>query len=287
MTSERSSTHEIAVLAVSGSSSYERDDVVAVEEPLELRIGFGEIGTRRQKSLSITMRTPGNDAELAVGFLFAEHVISGREDVLDVVAADSGESNVVRVDLHPRVVIDEKRLHREFPASSSCGVCGKAFLESLSMAGTPALPPSEPLVHSEIIVALPDRLRAAQTVFEATGGVHAAGLFTPEGDLLIVREDIGRHNAVDKVVGARFMAGASCRGSVLVVSGRVGFEVVQKALVAGIPILVSVGAPSSLSVMIADEFGMTLVGFARGERYNVYTGSDRVVSSEVETVDRL
>ncbi len=287
MDRERLTTHPLSLLAVSGPNADERDDVVAIEEPLELLIGYGATEARREKSLSITMRTPGNDAELAVGFLLAELVISSREDVVDVVAADSGDSNVVRVDLRPRVAIDEMRLHRDFLANSSCGVCGRAILESLNMSGMPTLPLGGLVVRAEAIVGLQGKLRGAQSVFESTGGVHAAGLFSPDGGLLLVREDIGRHNAVDKVVGSQVIAGASCRETILAVSGRVSFEVVQKALAAGIPVLVSVGAPSSLAVTIADEFGMTLVGFARGERFNVYTGSHRVLLPKSERIGKV
>jgi FdhD protein len=275
----RSATDRIRLLGVSGDRFDQRDDLVAVEEPLELRIGFGAIGARRSKTLSITMRTPGNDEELTVGFLYGEQVISSQEDILEVVAADSGENNAVRAELHPRIQIDEDRLQREFMSTSSCGVCGKACIESLSLAGTPVMPLYEPMIDPEIITALPDRLRTAQEVFEDTGGVHAAGLFSPEGEMLIVREDIGRHNAVDKVIGARMLKNGSCRDTILVVSGRIGFELVQKAVVAGIPALIAVGAPTSLAVSVADEFGMTLVGFVRGNRFNVYVGEQRVRST--------
>jgi len=263
------------VCRVSGSDLSVRTDTLAVEEPLEIRLGFVSEGRRVHRGISITMRTPGDDPELAVGFLFTEGLLTDREQVAGVQTC--GRGNVVRVDLSPGVAVDLARLERHFYTGSSCGVCGKASLAAVRV--EPRFRPAVglPVVEPEVIHRLPDALREAQVVFDRTGGLHASALFDTAGCLLDLREDVGRHNALDKLIGAEFLAGrVPLSESILLLSGRVSFELVQKAAVAGIPILAAVGAPSSLAVDLAREHGLTVIGFTRADRFNVYTGADRV-----------
>lgn len=257
------------------------NDEVAVEEPLEIQVCAKRESGAAARSVSITMRTPGDDAELAIGFLFGESVISGIDDVACASAVgepdpDSGRQNTIRVELNAGVDVDFERLQRHFYTTSSCGVCGRASLEAVRLATGP-LVDRDFRIAREKLVALPARLRESQRVFAATGGLHAAAVFGPDGGLGIVREDVGRHNAVDKVVGALLYANSIPAGRCgLVVSGRASFELVQKAVAAGMPMLAAVGAPSSLAVRLAREFGLTLVGFLRGDTFNVYTGGHRL-----------
>lgn len=254
---------EVAITRVNASRAEALSDCVALEEPLEIRVG--------QKSLSITMRTPGHDRELAAGFLFTEGIVRDRAEIESLTPCKS--PNVIRAEL-PRVSVTSDR---HFYMTSSCGVCGKASLEALMVKGIPPVAHNSPVVTRAILYGLPEKLREAQAVFERTGGLHAAGLFDAEGSLLCLREDVGRHNAVDKVVGAMFLEGRTpLAQSLLLVSGRASFELVQKAVVAGIPMLVAVGAPSSLAVELAKRFGLTLVGFLRDGRFNLYSGEWRV-----------
>jgi FdhD protein len=232
------------------------------------------------------MRTPGADFELAAGYLRSENVITGPADIRRIVYCTDPELdaaqqyNVVSVELTSRELPDPRRLERHSFASSACGVCGKAGLEPLELAGCSILP-SGPEVSPEVVYGLSAKLREAQGLFESTGGLHAAGLFTAEGELICAREDVGRHNAVDKVVGWAFLDGRlPLAGHILVVSGRASFEIMQKALVAGIPIVCAVSAPSSLAASVAREFGMTLVGFLREGRFNIYAGQERVPVGE-------
>ena len=249
-------------------------DKVAIEEPLEIRLGFDAGGKRHTRSVSITMRTPGDDDELAMGFLFGEGIVQSRGDV--AVVKPCGGDNTVRVELDDDVSVDLERLTRHFYTSSSCGVCGKASLEALHVQGCEPLA-GELQIARDDMIELPNALRHAQTTFEETGGLHAAAAFDSAGRLVVVREDVGRHNAVDKVVGALLSDGRVPAGDLgLVVSGRASFELVQKALVAGMPMLVAVGAPSSLAVELAQEFNVTLVGFLRGESFNVYAAGERI-----------
>jgi len=248
------------IVRIDRDSATEVDDVLAIEEPLEIRVD--------DRPVSVTLRTPGHDFDLAAGFLFSESILTSAGDV------DSyrhwGSPNVVRVSLREDVRVDLQRLQRHFYSTSSCGVCGKTSIDALRVQTAPITKPLR--ISRELIHSLPERLRAQQTAFDATGGIHAAGIFSADGELLRVREDVGRHNAVDKVIGSYFREGTSLDERILVVSGRTSFEIVQKAIVARIPVLAAVGAPSTLAVDLARELGLTLLGFVRDGRFNVYAG---------------
>jgi FdhD protein len=265
-----------------GDSVTSGSDELAVEEPLEIRLAYQVDGQRVERSISITMRTPGQDAELAVGFLLGEGIIGGHSDIASVRPCGPAVGplrlhNVVRVELRADVGVDMKRLERHFYTTSSCGVCGKTSLEALHVNPGFALSAEGPFVTGETIHRLPHQLRQSQAVFDHTGGLHGAGLFTTGGELVALREDVGRHNAVDKLIGGEVLAGrVPLRDKLLLVSGRASFELVQKAVMAGIPVMVAVGAPSSLAVELAGRFNMTLVGFARDNRFNVYSGAWRL-----------
>jgi FdhD protein len=269
-------TTRLPVAAVDGDRVTPRRDSLATEEPLEIRLAAG----RERRRLAVTMRTPGADFELAAGFLHGEGVVdpAGIRRIAYCVDADLDSEqryNVVTVTLAGDRLPELAGLERHFTTSSACGVCGRSTLDTLHLHGEP-LPPG-PVVAPAAITVLPAALRAGQRVFEATGGLHAAGLFTPAGEALCVREDVGRHNAVDKVVGWAALAGRlPLREHLLMVSGRSSYEIMQKAFAAGIPIVCAVSAPSSLAVALAERFGMTLVGFLRGESFNVYAGADRI-----------
>jgi FdhD protein len=252
-----------------------KDDFLAAEEPLEIRIG--------KNPLSVTMRTPGHDVELAAGFLFTEGLVQRREQIValeNVTSEDDGKrGNVVRAELSSEALPDFEKLRRHFFAASSCGICGKASIDAVR-SRLLRTPNPDFRVAPNLLVSLPEALRSAQDVFERTGGLHAAALFDSGGKLLIVREDIGRHNAVDKIIGwALLNDRIPLTDCVLLVSGRGGFEIIQKAIVAGIPVVASVSAPSSLAVQLARELRLTLIGFLRGKRFVVYAGDDRVARS--------
>lgn len=280
-------TSEVQLRRVRSEGSDEVADILAIEEPLEIRLGFPD---GKHKAVSITMRTPGEDGELAVGFLFTEGILKSADQVKQVRhcglkigrvrgtvdRAAALNSNTIRVDLAEGVDVDLKKLERHFYTTSSCGVCGKSSIEALQAGAAPI--ESEMTVSAEVLHLLPETLRAAQTGFDKTGGLHASALFHADGTLDLVREDVGRHNALDKVIGAKFLSSElPLSDSILLVSGRASFELVQKALIAGIPILAAVGAPSSLAVELAKEFGMTLVGFVRDRGFNIYCGGERVL----------
>ena len=262
------------IVAVRGESLEVRDDRVVGEAPLEIRAA----GPRQEPvAVAVTMRTPGNEAELAVGFLRTEGLLDGQE-VLGTSGGDPGtlsqpdDTIVVRLS---RAFDDSKVAERHFVATASCGICGKASIDEVALRVEPL--PEGPVVSRSVILALPDLLRAAQRAFDETGGLHAAGLFTPKGELLALREDVGRHNAIDKLVGSQVLAGAMpLHDRVLMVSGRVSFEIVQKAAVAGIPIVCAVSAPSDLAIETAERLGVTLVGFLRGDGFNVYAHDARI-----------
>lgn len=259
-----------------------RADRVAIEEPLEIRLGYSTPEGRAMRSVAITMRTPGNDFELAAGFLYCESIIRDRDDIASIEHCGSAATgpdghNVVRVELRPHVEVDLGRLQRHFYTTSSCGVCGKTSLEALRVLGIEPFGDRQPIFGRDVLVSIPDKLRRAQATFEHTGGLHAAACFDSQGNLGVTMEDVGRHNAVDKVLGRLMIDGGTpASGKALIVSGRASFELVQKALVAGIPMLAAVSAPSSLAVSLAREFNMTLLGFLRGDTFNVYSGEERL-----------
>ncbi len=256
--------------------SVTRRDDVATEEPLEIRLAAGA----HRQTVAVTMRTPGHDFELAAGYLAGEGVLRSAEDLsqvdycTDIDLPEDQQYNVVTVSLRSAELPELAHLDRHGFTSSACGVCGKASLEALGIRAEPIEPGAE--VEVEVLYQLPDALRAAQAVFGNTGGLHAAGLFRADGQVLVVREDVGRHNAVDKVIGHRLLHGVAAEPAVLMVSGRTSYEIVQKAVAAGIPVVAGVSAPSSLAVAVAEQFGVTLAGFLRGRRVNLYAHPDRV-----------
>ena len=278
-----------------GAQAYALDESLAVEEPLELQLLHGEPSARQVKSISVTMRTPGHDFELAAGFLMTEGIVSDPLDIEDIsytsgptqpsrpdrqlsdpILAYQPERNVVRVTLAPGVSVSLANLERNFYTTSSCGICGKASLLALRTVCPPRAV-NHFATSADVLYTLPGRLRSAQDVFDRTGGLHAAGLFDQQGKLLASREDVGRHNAVDKLLGAEFLADRNpLRDRLLLLSGRASFELLQKALMAGIPMVVSVGAPSSLAVQVARDFDITLIGFLRDDHFNIYHGAQRV-----------
>ncbi len=271
----------IQICRVQAGGTAERADVVVVEEPLEIRLVFGDPQNRKSRTLAVTMRTPGNDFELACGFLVSEGIVSGPDDVLDgrrhLPAPDGVEqSNSVEIELKPDVKFELSKLQRHFYTTSSCGICGKASLDAIKADNVCRLT-SNNVIPAAVVHRLPDLLREQQSVFERTGGLHAAGLASLDGELLAIGEDVGRHNAVDKLIGRELLANRfPLRDRVLVLSGRASFELMQKALLAAISIVVAVGAPSSLAVELAEEFNLTLIGFTSKDRFNIYTGKHRV-----------
>ena len=261
----------------------ESPDLLAVEEPLEIRLGYGELIDRKQKNIAVTMRTPGHDIELSVGFLFTEGLIVSQSDIVSAnycedVETDEERGNVVRVELHPAIDFDLKKLERHFYTSSSCGVCGKSSIEAINtQCRLKIVDDADFKINTEVIHQLPITLREEQAVFEHTGGLHATGLFSQDGKLQLLREDVGRHNAFDKVVGASLQNDLlPLNKSIMLVSGRLSFELVQKAAMAGIRVLVAVGAPSSLAVELAKSFQMTVIGFTRNDRFNIYSHPERI-----------
>lgn len=268
------SKRKVQIVTVDTGRVRRRSDSLATEEPLELRIKAGH----ERQTVAVTMRTPGADFELAAGFLYNEGVLKSRDDLLRISYCTEAEQqyNTVNVTLRDGRLPDIARLERHFTTTSACGVCGKASLEGLELQAG-ALPDSTFTVAPDVITALPDKLRQAQGLFDATGGLHAAALFTKEGELLALREDVGRHNALDKLVGWALLEGLlPLDEHIVLLSGRASFELLQKALMAGISVVCAVSAPSSLAVSVAQNFNQTLVGFLRGERFNIYTGASRV-----------
>jgi len=271
------------VRAASGGFSG-KEDAVATEEPLEIRVSYEKRGGLRvTRSVSVTMRTPGNDAELACGFLFGEGIVRDAGQIIHVGPPEGvAAGNIVVVSLGSGTEVDLGSLERHFYTTSSCGVCGKTSIEALRLKCKALEPGDAPTMDFEDLLRLPERLRRAQGAFDLTGGLHGAGLFDASGGLICAHEDVGRHNAVDKVIGSRLLAGAVPLGATaLAVSGRASFELMQKALMAGIPIFLAVGAPSSLAVKLARQFGATLVGFVREGRFNIYSGAHRVRGADL------
>lgn len=274
----------ISIIKVNQNGQITTNDLLAVEEPLEIRIGYGPKENREQRNISVTMRTPGNDFELALGFLFTEGIIQNINEIAQIkycteVNTLQDNQNIVKVELHENIEIDFSKLQRNFYTTSSCGVCGKASIDAIKTVcniQTKNIPFS---VNQSIILELPNKLRAQQNVFEYTGGLHGCALFDLHGNLEILREDVGRHNALDKLIGA--LLGSkngtdSFQNKILLLSGRASFELIQKAAMAGIQMICAVGAPSSLAVETAKEFGITLIGFLRENRFNVYCNPERI-----------
>jgi FdhD protein len=264
------------VWVVENSKIHSRTDYLATEEPLEIRL------INPQQTLAITMRTPGADFELAAGFLYGEGVIQKREDLEKIsycVDRDLDKEqryNLINVTLKDGLQLNLPSLERHFFTTSACGVCGKASIESLKIRGCPVIG-NQQAIAPEILYSLPDKLRSAQGIFTATGGLHAAAAFDFQGRLLKLREDVGRHNALDKLIGSAFLADElPLNDCIVMVSGRSSFEILQKCIVAGVSMVCAVSAPSSLAVSLAKEFGITLIGFLRGQRFNIYSGYERV-----------
>jgi FdhD protein len=255
----------VPITRVTGGRAREQD-FVAVEEPLQIRLNGAD--------LAITMRTPGQDDELAVGFLHSEGMLAGRDAIAGIELGD----NSISIELTAEAAPDVSAQTRHFYLTSSCGVCGKASVDALVAVGCASPPRDAPKISRDAVQRLPETLRATQAVFERTGGLHAAALFTPQGELQLVREDVGRHNAVDKLIGRSVLDGrVPLHDSILMLSGRISFELVQKALLAGVSTIAAVGAPSSLAVETALRFGMTLAGFVRDGRFNIYAGENRII----------
>ncbi len=285
---------QTAVVKVTGPAAEHLLDQLAIEEPLVIQLAYGPPNSRQTTSISITMRTPGDDFDLAAGFLMTEGVVQHANDIehiayanypisgsaqfplLSNAAESDSKQNIVRVELAAQVTVSMASLQRNFYTTSSCGICGKASLLALRTVGPPRAR-NEFIIDAQVLYGLSDRLRSSQSVFDRTGGLHGAGLFDSSGNLLAVREDVGRHNAVDKLIGAEFLAGRTpLRDRLLLLSGRASFELLQKAMMGGISMVAAVGAPSSLAVDVAREFDITLVGFLRDGHFNIYHGSDRI-----------
>lgn len=267
-----------SVWVVENGGVRSRPDQLAVEEPLEIRL------VTPQQSVAVTMRTPGADFDLTAGFLYSEGVISDRKDIyrmsycVDPNIDGDQRYNIINVALKDGLLPDLQPLERHFFTTSACGVCGKASIEALQLRGCSVIPTSMQ-VPAEVIYSLSDRLRSAQGIFSATGGLHAAALFDAQGQLLSLREDVGRHNAVDKLVGSALLADQlPLSDRIVMVSGRSSFEILQKCITAAVPIVCAVSAPSSLAVALAKQFGITLIGFLRGQRFNVYSGFERILA---------
>jgi FdhD protein len=274
---ENGSITQMKVKRVSIDTLVDADDELAVEEPLEIQLSYGENGQSVQKSVSVTMRTPGCDQELAVGFLFTEGIIQNRDQVREAQSVPFTENKVV-VTLGPNETPQLQKSERNFYTTSSCGVCGKSSIDAIRTVSVYKNGPDEIRVKADLFYGLQAALRKRQAVFESTGGLHASALFDLDGTFVMLREDVGRHNALDKVIGAAFLNDQlPLNDKILLLSGRASFELVQKAVMAAIKIVVSVGAPSSLAAQLAQESGITLIGFLRNERFNIYSGEQRIV----------
>ena len=257
--------------------SDQAEDMLAVEQPLEIKILYGTEDNRHLKNISVTMCTPGHDEELATGFLFTEGIIKSSDDIISCVSTAAAGNNSVTTVLKPGISFDPKKMERHFYSSSSCGVCGKSSIDAVkyNFSGDPVHDTMS--IPAFLLIQLPELLRKQQEVFEHTGGLHASALFDPNGHLLLSREDVGRHNALDKLIGASLIAGnIPLHEHLLLLSGRASFELIQKAAMAGIKIVCAVGAPSSLAVELAKELDITLVGFLRDGRFNIYSGEQRI-----------
>lgn len=277
----------VNIIKVRSNSFEEKSDLVVVEEPLEIRLGYGSMDNRQQRSVSVTMRTPTHDFELALGFLYSEGIITSHIQIMSVkYCVNTGKQateNIVRVELKPDVIFNSESLQRNFYATSSCGVCGKASIQAIdSMICDLPKQKSEQntfKVSKQYIYNLPKSLAQYQKVFEYTGGLHAAALFDEFGKIILLREDIGRHNALDKLVGNALTQDLlPLNNKVLLMSSRASFELIQKAVMANISIIATIGSPSSLAIQTAEQFGITLIGFLRNESFNIYTGKERILN---------
>lgn len=267
----------IHILKINGNSCTDENDWLAKEEPLEIKLEYSTATGRMQKNIAITMRTPGNDEELAAGFLFTEGVIKNKADIESIKQA-SADDNSLLVILKEGVKPQITNTARNFYSTSSCGICGKASIEAIQTVSAYSTIKNNFSIAADLIYSLPSKVKKLQSVFEDTGGIHAAALFNNTGDILLLKEDVGRHNALDKVIGHIFLADKlPLHNCILFLSGRAGFELLQKAAMAGIKIVVTVGAPSSLAVELAQENDITLIGFLRGNRLNIYSGKQRVI----------
>jgi FdhD protein len=277
---------QTGIIKVNSAGMHTQDDMLAAEEPLEIRISFYVSGRRMEKSISVTMRTPGNDFDLATGFLFTEGIIKCMNDINTIKHCNGLHENVVRIELKDDVEVELGRLERNFYTTSSCGVCGKSSIEAVKTICRSVASKNDDLrFSSDTIYSLPAILRGRQDVFDVTGGLHACGLFDTSGNLLIAREDVGRHNALDKLIGSVLnQTVISFDSSLLLLSGRASFELIQKAYMAGIKVVAAIGAPSSLAVQVAEEFGMTLIGFLRNKSFNIYTCAERITITRYENL---
>jgi FdhD protein len=284
------SQKHIPIVKVNGSSGVVTIDALAIEEPLEIRLEHGPENQRHTQNISVTMRTPGHDAELAKGFLFTEGIIKNAGDIAVTahcfIACAENKENVIQVTLAPDVVPHLQNTARNFYTTSSCGVCGKGSIDAIRTVSSFTRPTADgDTVSTAVLNQLPAILQRHQRVFADTGGLHASALFTAQGELLLLREDVGRHNALDKLIGAALgYDWLPLQQTILLLSGRASFELVQKAAMAGINIIAAVGAPSSLAVQLAEEFNITLIGFLRDERFNIYTAAHRVLIPGNETI---
>lgn len=274
-----SSVTEVAIQRIKGKERIPANDILAIEEPLEIRISFVNEGKRIEKNISVTMRTPGNDEELAIGFLFTEGIISDADEIISV---SSPKKNVITVFVSDKIDFNAGRLERHFYTTSSCGVCGKSSIDAIRTVRKASAEIYDVILSPSEIFKLPALLRIQQDVFEKTGGLHASALFETGGNMIGIREDVGRHNALDKLIGHCLQKRKNLSSCLLLLSGRASFELLQKAYMTGINIVAAVGAPSSLAVEFATEKNMTLIGFLRDERFNVYCGGERVTWNGAE-----
>jgi len=283
-----SSVITLPITKINAAEISAASDTLAIEEPLEIRLKYGPKDQRKTQNISVTMRTPGHDAELASGFLFTEGIIKKTEDIAAVdhcfIACAENRENVIQVTLNEHIIPNLQNTERNFYTTSSCGVCGKGSIDAIyTVSSFSAQPKDQNIIHSDLLYQLPAILRRHQKIFEDTGGLHASALFTTSGELLLLREDVGRHNALDKLIGAAIAnSWLPLSRHILLLSGRASFELVQKAAMAGINIIAAVGAPSSLAVQLAEEFNITLIGFLRDQRFNIYTAAHRILVPNYE-----
>jgi FdhD protein len=282
-----SSITHLPITKVNHASITETLDALAIEEPLEIRLEFGPKHNRKTQNISVTMRTPGNDKELALGFLFTEGIITQQKDIAQIehsyIACAENKENTIHVSLNEDTFPNLRNTERNFYTTSSCGVCGKGSISAIRTVSVYHEQQDDNIISSAILHELPVSLSNHQTIFADTGGLHASALFMPNGELLLVREDVGRHNALDKLIGAALNNNwLPLTKNILLLSGRASFELVQKAAMAGITVIAAVGAPSSLAVELANEFNITLIGFLRNERFNIYTAAHRILIPDYE-----